>query len=559
MTTARTARILMVDDRPENLLALEALLEPLGHKLVRANSGEEALRALLKDDYAVILLDVQMPDMNGFECATLIKTRERSRLTPIIFLTALNKEDQHVFQGYSVGAVDYMSKPINPDILRSKVSVFIDLYLKNEELREKERKLQDAERRALQVRHNQEMNATEARFEEIRASANDALLTLGDDRCIRLFNRAAETMFGYEAARAQGMDVLNLIAPESRTDIQAEIEAMVTTSPEEGRTLQVNGMRANGGDLPIEVSLSRQSGVERSEYTLIGRDIRDRAAAEAALRQCADELRLLNSELSRRQEDLEHAIGARSRFYASMSHELRTPINAILGYSSLMLDNIYGPLNEQQVSGLERTYRAAKHLLELVNDILDLSKMEAGKIELTVETVTFPDSIEELFATVRPLADEHGSQLVLTHGAEPIKIVTDARRVRQILLNLFSNAIKFGGGKPITVHCEGTDDGGVRIGVSDQGRGIDENDRTRIFDEFVQLDQSPDTIHEGTGLGLPISQRLARLLGGSLTVESEPGAGSTFWLTLPANFDENPDTPGVTAEEGSRLPAYRST
>jgi PAS domain S-box-containing protein len=440
------ARILMVDDRAENLLALEALLEPLGHTLVRANSGAEALRALLIDDYAVILLDVQMPDMNGFECASIIKTRERSRYTPIIFLTALNKEEQHVFEGYSVGAVDYMSKPLHPEILRSKVSVFVELFLKNEELRDKERRLQEAERKALEVRHSMEMSATEARFEEILASANDAILTFGDDMKIKLFNRAAESLFGHDVESAHDLDVLSLIAPESREEVQFEIQSMVTSAPEEGRTLQVTGKRSNGSDIPIEISLSRQRTSSRSEYTLIGRDVRDRVASEAALRQSADELRMLNTELSRRQQDLEHAIGARSRFYASMSHELRTPINAILGYSSLLLDNIYGPLNEQQVGGLERTYRAAKHLLELVNDILDLSKMEAGKIELAVEPVTFPAAIEELFATVRPLADTYGSELNLESDGEPLTIVTDSRRVRNIQHTRDSNASQFGEG-----------------------------------------------------------------------------------------------------------------
>jgi signal transduction histidine kinase len=220
-----------------------------------------------------------------------------------------------------------------------------------------------------------------------------------------------------------------------------------------------------------------------------------------------------------------------------MSHELRTPINAILGYSSLLLDNIYGPLNEQQATSLQRTNRAAKHLLELVNDILDLSKMEAGKIELAVEPVTFPVAVEELFATVRPLADEHGSELTLTSEGDPITIVSDARRVRQILLNLFSNAIKFGNGKPIRVSCIPAENGGVRIGVQDEGPGIELQDRQRIFDEFVQLNQAPEKLHEGTGLGLSISQRLAELLGGELSLESEPGVGSTFWLALPKDYD----------------------
>lgn len=548
MTGASTARILMVDDRPENLLALEALLEPLGHTLVRANSGGEALRALLTDDYAVILLDVQMPDMNGFECASIIKTRERSRYTPIIFLTALNREEQHVFEGYSVGAVDYMSKPLHPDILRSKVAVFVELFLKNEELRDKERKLQEAERRALEARHSLEMTATEARFEEILASANDAILTFGDDMKIMLFNRAAESLFGYDVDSAHQLDVLTLIASECREEVQYEIQSMVTSAPEEGRTLQVSGVRANGTEVAIEISLSRQRTSNASEYTMIGRDVRDRVASEAALRQSADELRMLNTELSRRQKDLEHAIGARSRFYANMSHELRTPINAILGYSSLMLDNIYGPLNDQQMGGLQRTHRAANHLLELVNDILDLSKMEAGKIELSVEPVTFPAAIEELFATVRPLADTHGSELTFEHEGESITIVTDSRRVRQILLNLFSNAIKFGEGKPIKVVFVPTETGGVRIGVKDQGPGIGSSDIQRIFDEFVQLNQTADKLQEGTGLGLSISQRLAALLGGSLTVESQPGSGSTFWLSLPRDYD-HVSTGGVAPRE----------
>src|SRR5213075_1549637 len=144
-------------------------------------------------------------------------------------------------------------------------------------------------------------------------------------------------------------------------------------------------------------------------------------------------------------------MSSRSRFYASMSHELRTPINAVLGYSTLLLENIYGPLNEKQTEGIQRTQRAAKHLLELVNDVLDLSKIEAVKIDLRLQPVSFPTIIEELFVTVRPLADKYGSKLALAFEGAPITIVSDPRRVRQILLNLLSNAIKFGRAKPIRV------------------------------------------------------------------------------------------------------------
>ncbi|HYU51588.1 MAG TPA: response regulator, partial [Gemmatimonadaceae bacterium] len=309
-TSARTnarANILLVDDRAENLLALEAILEPLGQVLVRANSGSEALKQVLILDFAAILLDVQMPGMNGFEVAEIIKSRERSRTIPIIFLSAINKEEAYVFKGYSMGAVDYVFKPFNPDVLRSKVAVFVDLFVKQGELQRQAELLRNAEKRELELEHRTSLLETEARS--------------------------------------------------------------------------------------------------------------------------AAKLSQMNDELHRRQVALEQAMGARNRFYASMSHELRTPINAVIGYSTLLLDNIYGPLNVRQKEGLQRTLKAARHLLELVNDVLDLSKIEAGKIELSLQPVMFPALIEDLFVTVRPLADEYGSMLSLDMESEPFTIVSDPRRV----------------------------------------------------------------------------------------------------------------------------------
>jgi signal transduction histidine kinase len=406
--------LLLVDDRPENLLALEAILEPLGQCLIRANTGPEALKHVLGDEFAAILLDVQMPGMNGFEVAEIIKSRERSRTIPIIFLSAINKEDAYVFKGYSMGAVDYVFKPFNPDVLRSKVAVFVDLYLKQREIQRQADQLREGQKRELELEHRTSMLEAEARS--------------------------------------------------------------------------------------------------------------------------AAKLSQMNEELHRRQLALEQAMGARNRFYASMSHELRTPINAVIGYSTLMLDNIYGPLNAKQKEGLQRSLRAARHLLELVNDVLDLSKIEAGKIELSLQPVMFPALIEDLFVTVRPLADEYGSSLTLEMETEPFNIVSDPRRVRQILLNLLSNAIKFGEGKPIQVVCKRNEDKGVQLEVVDQGVGIAKDDIARIFEEFVQVSESKQP---GTGLGLPISRRLAQLLDGSLTVHSMPGEGSAFRLTLPASLEDD--------------------
>ncbi|HEY0970640.1 MAG TPA: CHASE domain-containing protein [Gemmatimonadales bacterium] len=226
---------------------------------------------------------------------------------------------------------------------------------------------------------------------------------------------------------------------------------------------------------------------------------------------------------------------ARSRFYAAMSHELRTPLNAIIGYNDLLLAGIYGDMAPQQMMGIERSQKAARHLLDVVNDVLDLSKMEAGKVELEEGEVYVPSLVEDLFTTMRTYADDHGSELRMSCADGTGPIVSDARRVRQILLNLIANAIKFGRGRPVEVRCHPGPDDGVVIDVVDQGAGIAPEHQERIFEEFVQIDNSSGT---GTGLGLPISRRLTHLLGGTLQVRSEPGRGSTFRVELPGRIPE---------------------
>jgi signal transduction histidine kinase/DNA-binding response OmpR family regulator len=542
--------LLLVDDRPENLLALEAILEPLGERLIRANSGAEALKQVLSHDFAAILLDVQMPGLNGFETAQIIKSRDRSRSVPIIFLTAISKEEAYVFKGYEVGAVDYMSKPFQPDILRSKVAVFVELYRKQQQVMRQEQLLRESERRELELRHQARIAETESRMAEVVESAMDAIVTFDGDQKITLFNGAAERMFCMTAAEAVGRSAGDLFPEARRIDYLAAMcvnsdggaAAQPSASDCEPECAPAVGaftaVRQDGEEFPLEASVSCLDLRNQKVYTLIGRDISERVAAEEALRtqaasleRATAELKATNAELHERQSQLEEAMRARNRFYASMSHELRTPINAIIGYNTLLLDNIYGELNERQTQGLTRTHKAAKHLLELVNDVLDLSKIEAGKIEIALQPVTFPALVDELFVTMRPMADEHGSSLTLASDGEPITVVTDPRRVRQIVLNLLSNAIKFGRGRPIVVRCANGPDDGVCISVSDEGHGIAPEDVPRIFDEFVQL-AHPSPI-AGTGLGLPISRRLAGLLAGTLDVESTPEVGSTFTLRLP--------------------------
>ncbi|HEV7992452.1 MAG TPA: ATP-binding protein [Gemmatimonadaceae bacterium] len=553
--------ILLVDDRPQNLLALEAILEPLNQTLIRAHSGDEALRKLLLHDFAVILLDVQMPGINGFETARLIKSRERTKYIPIIFLTAISKEEEYVFEGYSVGAVDYIAKPFQPDILRSKVNVYVDLFLKQKQLSLQQDLLRASEVRELELKHKLELTESEARFSEIVGSAMDAIIAFDTDGRVSLFNAAAERMFGTQAGDAIEHDVRRFFPEPLREDVLDRI-CRVSAPSEDGTTpepagaehiLSLTGVRASGETFPIEATASCLDVRGKRTYTLIVRDISERKRAEEALQEQAEtlaramlDLRALNDELADRQAELERAMAARSRFYASMSHELRTPINAVLGYSTLLLENIYGPLNEKQAEGITRTHKAAKHLLELVNDVLDLSKIEAGKIDLRLQPVNFPALLDDLFVTVRPLADQYKSELTLDHAGEPAKVISDPRRLRQILLNLLSNAIKFGKGKPIRVSSRPQPDGGIVLEVCDEGEGIAPADQEKIFDEFVQLGKTQLT--EGTGLGLPISRRLAEMLNAELEVHSELGKGSTFRLTLPASA-ESPSARYVKAPE----------
>lgn len=259
-------------------------------------------------------------------------------------------------------------------------------------------------------------------------------------------------------------------------------------------------------------------------------DLTERHRAEQRLHVQTAELEHVNTMLRERTLALEDAMQARSRLYTSMNHELRTPISAIMLYQELLMTGALGGLSADQLQAVERSHSATRHLLELVCDILDLSKLEAGRLVLHPSEIALPDLLDDLLGTMLPLVERFGSRLLVEAPEQLPAVVTDAQRVRQILLNLVSNAAKFGRGRPIVIRCRAVEDRAVEIDVTDEGVGIARGDLERIFDDFVQVGSPPET---GTGLGLSISRRLATLLEGRLEVESEPGVGSTFRLTLP--------------------------
>ena len=543
------ATILLVDDRPENLLALEALLEPLDCRLVRANSGLDALKVLLTHDIALILMDVQMPGMDGFEVVTLIKEREKSRYIPIIFVTALSTQDEYVFQGYSAGAVDYISKPFNPHILLSKVSVFVDLWNKTAEIKRQSELLRQSEQREAQARarerehqaeqrHLAALSASEARFRRVVESNIFGVAFWSRNGDITEANDAFLQMLGCVRADLQNRK-LNwkklTPLPHQSKDAKAlrELQKRGVTAAYEKELMHKNGVLvpvlccAAAFDGSFDGSLSAND--EKGIYFVV--NITNLKLAEASLMVAKDE-----AETAR--ENAEKANRAKSEFISNVSHELRTPLNAILGFSKLLLNPRLGPLNGDQNSCVTDVVQSAEHLLQIINDLLDLSKIEAGKMTLDKVKFVLPTLLEQSLTIVREKAKSQNLTLGVDIAPE-IKelefIEGDERKIRQVMFNLLSNAVKFTpeGGAVIVQARRADDQNACIISVQDTGIGIAPENQERILNAFEQVDLSYARENQGTGLGLPLTKRIVELHGGKLWLQSEPGQGSTFSFTLP--------------------------
>ena len=293
---AARANVLLVDDDPAKITALEVVLAPLGQNLVRAESGREALRAVLADDFAVILLDVRMSDMDGFETAELIRQRERSERTPIIFVTAYGAGEANLERGYRLGAVDFIFAPVVPEILRAKVTVFVDLMLKNEEIRLQTERLRELERRELSRRLElAELGRlqAEARFASVLDFAADGIVALDGGRHVVLFNRGAERIFGRSAAETIGRPI-DVLLPDGVEDILLPRDRDGDDAPRgEGRRHEVTALRVDGTPFPAEMTISEFPEGGHTITAVILRDISERRAAEA-------EVRRLNEDLNRR-------------------------------------------------------------------------------------------------------------------------------------------------------------------------------------------------------------------------------------------------------------------
>jgi PAS domain S-box-containing protein len=541
------ASILMVDDHPANLVALEATLAPLGHRMVGANSGREALKALLTEEFAVILLDVQMPDLDGFETAELIRAYPRTAQIPIIFITAIHRDAPHIFRGYAHGCADYLPKPFDPTILRAKVAVFADLFLREKRLEAQAADLRARERAALNL-------DSERRVQRLVDAMPLCLWALRADGTVYYSNRAWTEYAGLSSEDARRVSYADLVHPEDR----ARLWPLFTAALDRGEALdaQVRIRRARDGDFRWHLARAipeRDGDGTVSGWIVTAADIEIQKRAEDEHAQAVVRER-------HAREEAEGANRAKDEFLATLSHELRTPLAAMVGWTRMLRTGNLTP--EKSQKALETIERNAKAQADLIEDILDVSRIITGKLRLEVQAADLAVIARAAIDSVRPAAEGKGIFLEASIPQLGLPFDGDPSRLQQVIWNLLSNAIKFtarGGHVALgmeSMPADGTSDGpSVRMFVRDDGRGIDARFIPFIFDRFRQVDSTSRRTHGGLGLGLAIVRHLVELHGGSVDVASGgEGKGTTFTLVLPAARAAQPASVSAAAPARAGAP-----
>ncbi len=371
----------------------------------------------------------------------------------------------------------------------------------------------------------------ERRFRDLLEAAPDAIIEVDREGRILLLNLVTEKLFGYRREELLGQSVEILVPDALRgghAQHRADYWAHPVTRPM-GSGLALHGRRKDGSSVPVEISLSPVKSEDGFRVTAVIRDISERRQTEERLR---DMQQTYTRELESRNRDVERANQLKSEFLASMSHELRTPLHTIIGFAELLAEELEGPLNEKQKRFINHIHTDSIHLLELINDILDISKIESGRVELRREAFDIAGALEDILSSFRPQAAAK-SIAIETSLALPATIFADRLRVKQVLFNLLSNAVKFtpSGGR---IRIEAAQrDGIVEISVSDTGIGIPKEQHEAVFDKFYQVGSTTKGVREGTGLGLAITKALVEEHGGGIWLESEPGKGSRFTFTIP--------------------------
>lgn len=559
---AERSSILIVDDLPEQRLVLETILADLGQDLVFANSGSEALREVLKREFAVILLDVNMPDIDGFETATLIRRYKRAAHTPIIFVTAYADEIQTA-RGYSLGAVDYILAPVVPDVLRSKIKVFVELHILQRQIRRQaderitlaaaEAAQRAAERNTLRSnflsRASRVLSASldievgkrsllELIVPEIADAATLVLLDDGDS-----FTRALRC----------GLDGLRTppkFAECELEELPPAVRDALSVASTTGKQVAPGPDRRSVSILDMQSAPARQAVVvpliagERSLGAMWVRlndvpenitTLEELATRAAVAFENARLYRSLQTEVLERQQaqaQLQEANQRKDEFLAMLSHELRNPLAPIR--NAVEVIRMVAPHEPKLGWATNVTERQVNHLTRLIDELLDVARISQGKIVLRAEPIDLLEVVAQSVETMRPFIDSRRHVLTQKIAPGPIWLRGDSARLSQVISNLLNNAAKYteeGGAIYLAVSLE---EGHAAITVRDNGIGIDADLLPKVFDLFKQGEQSLDRTQGGLGVGLTLAQRLAHLHNGRIEVSSGgAGRGAEFRVLLP--------------------------
>jgi PAS domain S-box-containing protein len=525
-----------VDDLPANRLALRAILEPLGQNLVEAASGEEALSLLQDEDFAVVLLDVQMEGLDGFETAQHIRNQEKTRGTPIIFLTAYEDNRLAVVEAYQLGAVDYLVKPLIPEIVQAKVRVFVELFQKTEQLKRQAGQLREAEHQArLQV--EAALRDSEERHRLwVQAVKDYAIFHLDPDGRITSWNEGGERLTGFVRDEIIGKPLALLFTAGDR---QAGIpDKELAAARSEGRATDENWIARKDGSRfwasGYSTALFDEGGRLRG-FVKICRDLTDQKRLEQLLRQRATEL----AEADRRKNE----------FLAMLGHELRNPLAPIRNAVHVLEQGGNDPTLTQWAK--EVVERQVRHMTRLVDDLLDVSRIAQGKVQVQRTRLDLSSLVRSTAEEYRPALQDAGLRLQVDVPHQPVWVTGDATRLTQVVGNLLDNARKFtdAGGEVSLRLAVNAHAAKAAVSVRDTGIGLAPEMVRRVFDLFEQADRGLGRSRGGLGVGLALVKALVELHGGEVQASSPgPGQGAefSFWIPLahpPADLPEAPAIP----------------
>jgi PAS domain S-box-containing protein len=512
--------ILLVDDQPRNLVALEAILDQPGYRIVTASSGPQALELVEAESFALVLLDIFMPEMDGFEVAQKIKSRERSRATPIIFLSAADEELKRVHRAYALGAVDYVTKPMNPDVVRAKVEVFVQLHRRTEQVKRQAELLREHDRRERERQLDELKSASERRYRDLAEAIPQMVWRADASGEVTYFTRRWREYTQMSEDAALGFGWLVAIHPDDREAFRASWLASVAKGARFQNESRV--LRADGAYRWHLCQALPELGGREEVVGWLG------AFTDVDAQKRADEER---AELLR---TTERAVAARDEFLSIASHELRTPVTSLALQIQTLGRSMRGEAREPLTpAGMVRQIALAEEQIErmssLISALFDVSHIASGQFALHLEDVDLARVVSDVVDRVAKACAEEGS-LLEVEAATPILGRWDKTRLEQVITNLLANALKYGGGRPIHVSAQARDGEAVLV-VRDYGVGIAPENHARIFQCYERATAARS--YAGLGLGLFIASGIVTAHGGTIVVKSSLGHGAEFTVKLP--------------------------